>query len=81
MVDGSVNVWEFNKEMDWNFFIEGFKIFNGLIFEYLEEIFDSNVSLCFVGYFIEIIDINENMIKIVRVMFEFYKFVFVVILD
>ena len=81
LVDGSANVRELNKEMDWNFPIEGPKTLNGLILEYLEEIPDSNVSLRLAGYPIEIIDINENMIKTVRVMPEFYKPVSVVTPD
>ncbi|GGF71770.1 HlyC/CorC family transporter [Alteromonas lipolytica] len=73
LVDGSANVRELNKEMSWNFPIEGPKTLNGLILEYLEEIPESNVSLRLAGYPIEIIDINENMIKTVRVMPEYYR--------
>lgn len=72
MVDGSVNVWELNREMDWNLFMEGFKIFNGLLFEYFEDIFENKVSVCLVGYLLEIVDILESMIKIVRIMLEYY---------
>ena len=73
MVDGSANIRELNKEMDWAFPTEGPKTLNGLILEYLEEIPENNVSLRLAGYPIEIIDINENMIKTVRVMPEYYR--------
>lgn len=73
LVDGSANIRELNKEMDWSFPTEGPKTLNGLILEYLEEIPENNVSLRLAGYPIEIIDINENMIKTVRVMPEYYR--------
>lgn len=73
LVDGSANIRELNKEMSWNFPTEGPKTLNGLILEYLEEIPDSNVSLRLAGYPIEIIDINGNMIKTVRVIPEYYR--------
>ena len=73
LVDGSANIRELNKEMDWAFPTEGPKTLNGLILEYLEEIPENNVSLRLAGYPIEIIDINENMIKTVRVMPEYYR--------
>lgn len=73
LVDGSANIRELNKEMDWSFPTEGPKTLNGLILEYLEEIPENNVSLRLAGYPIEIIDINDNMIKTVRVMPEYYR--------
>ncbi len=73
LVDGSANIRELNKEMDWSFPTEGPKTLNGLILEYLEEIPENNVSLRLAGYPIEIIDINENMIKTVRVMPEYFR--------
>ena len=72
-MDGSANIRELNKEMDWSFPTEGPKTLNGLILEYLEEIPENNVSLRLAGYPIEIIDINENMIKTVRVMPEYFR--------
>ena len=72
LVDGSVNIRELNKEMDWQFPTEGPKTLNGLILEYLEDIPDSNVSLRLAGYPIEIVDISGNMIKTVRVLPNYY---------
>jgi Mg2+/Co2+ transporter CorB len=73
LVDGSANIRELNKEMDWHFPTEGPKTLNGLILEYLEEIPENNVSLRLTGYPIEIIEINDNMIKTVRVMPDYYR--------
>jgi Mg2+/Co2+ transporter CorB len=72
LVDGSANVRELNKEMDWTFPTEGPKTLNGLILEYLEEIPENNISLRLAGYPIEIVDISGNMIKTVRILPHFY---------
>ncbi len=73
LVDGSANIRELNKELNWDFPIDGPKTLNGLILEYLEDLPDSNCSLRLAGYPLEIIDISDNMIKTVRIMPEFYK--------
>lgn len=73
LVDGSANVRELNKEMDWVFPTEGPKTLNGLILEYLEEIPENNISLRLAGYPIEIVDISGNMIKTVRIIPSHYR--------
>ncbi|RDV25210.1 DUF21 domain-containing protein [Alteromonas aestuariivivens] len=72
LVDGSANIRDLNKEMDWKLPIEGPKTLNGLILEYLEEIPEHKVSVRLAGYPIEIVDISENMIKTVRILPEYY---------
>ncbi|WP_395341719.1 HlyC/CorC family transporter [Ningiella sp. W23] len=73
LVDGSVNIRELNKELDWNFPTDGPKTLNGLILEYLQEIPENNISLRLAGYPVEIVDINGNMIKTVRIQPEYYQ--------
>jgi Mg2+/Co2+ transporter CorB len=73
LVDGSANVRELNKELDWKFPIDGPKTLNGLIIEYLEEIPENNISLRLAGYPLEILEISDNMIKTVRVLPDYYK--------
>lgn len=73
LVDGSANIRDLNKEMEWDFPTEGPKTLNGLILEYLEEIPEHKVSLRLAGYPIEIVDISENRVKTVRVMPEYYQ--------
>ncbi|MGJ8694262.1 MAG: HlyC/CorC family transporter [Thalassotalea sp.] len=73
LVDGSATIREMNKEMNWHFPTDGPKTLNGLITEILEDIPQEKISLRIAGYPIEIVDVNDNMIKIVRVMPEFYK--------
>ena len=59
--------------MNWSFPIEGPKTLNGLILEELQEIPENNISLRLAGYPIEIIEWNDNMIKTVRVMPQYYR--------
>jgi Mg2+/Co2+ transporter CorB len=72
LVDGSANIRELNKEMDWYFPTEGPKTLNGLIVEYLEAIPENNISVRLAGYPVEIVDISGNMIKTVRILPLFY---------
>lgn len=73
LVDGSANIRELNKEMDWQFPTEGPKTLNGLIIELLEEIPQANIGLRLAGYPIEIVEIKDNMIKTVKVMPMYFR--------
>lgn len=73
LVDGSANIRELNKEMNWWFPTEGPKTLNGLILEYLEDIPEANLSIRLAGYPIEILEIKDNMVKMVRVMPAYYQ--------
>lgn len=73
LVDGSANIRELNKEMDWSLPIQGPKTLNGLVLEHLEEIPHANMSFRIAGYPMEIVEINDNMIKVIRILPEFYK--------
>lgn len=73
VVDGSANVRELNKEMNWQFPTEGPKTLNGIILEYLEDIPQANIGLRLAGYPIEILEMKDNMVKTVRVMPEYYR--------
>lgn len=73
LIDGSANIRELNKELEWQFPTEGPKTLNGLILEYLEDIPEANISLRLAGYPIEIVEMKDNRVKIVRVMPEYYR--------
>ena len=73
LVDGSANIRELNKEMNWQFPLEGPKTLNGLIVEHLEDIPEANISLRLAGYPIEIVEIKDNMVKTVRVMPAYFE--------
>jgi Mg2+/Co2+ transporter CorB len=71
MVDGGANIRDINKEMAWDFPIDGPKTFNGLILEHVEDIPDAKICVRIAGYPIEIVEVKDNMIKMVRVIPEF----------
>jgi Mg2+/Co2+ transporter CorB len=73
LIDGSANIRELNKELEWRFPTEGPKTLNGLILEYLEDIPEANISLRIAGYPIEVLEMKDNMVKTVRVIPEFYR--------
>ncbi|AOT09234.1 HlyC/CorC family transporter [Pseudoalteromonas luteoviolacea] len=67
LVDGSANIRDLNKEMGWALPTEGPKTLSGLIVEYLEDIPESQLSLKIANYPMEVIEVKENMIKIVKI--------------
>ncbi|MBQ4833048.1 DUF21 domain-containing protein [Pseudoalteromonas sp. MMG010] len=68
IVDGGANIRDINKEMGWEFPLDGPKTLSGLIVEYLEDIPEANISLRIAGYPIEVLEVKENMIKLVKVL-------------
>ena len=72
LVDGSATVRDINKEMSWQFPTDGPKTLNGLIVEYLEDIPQEKLSVRIAGYPVEIIDVNDSMIKTVRIIPELF---------
>ncbi|MCF1426584.1 MAG: HlyC/CorC family transporter [Shewanella sp.] len=73
LVDASINIRDMNKEMNWLFPIDGPKTLNGLLLEYLEEIPCASTSLRVAGYPVEVVDVADNMIKMVRIMPAYYR--------
>ena len=73
LVDGSANIRDLNKEMGWEFPLDGPKTLSGLIIEFLEDIPKEKVSLKIAGYPIEIVEVNENMVKLARIMPDYKK--------
>ena len=71
LVEGSANIRDINKEMEWEFPTDGAKTFNGLITEYLEDIPESRLSVKIAGYPIEIVEIDDNKVKLIRVQPEY----------
>ncbi|MBU1438023.1 MAG: HlyC/CorC family transporter [Gammaproteobacteria bacterium] len=68
LVDGGINLRDLNREMQLNLPTDGPKTLNGLVLEYLEEIPQANVSLKLLGYPLEIVEVQDNMIKTVRIL-------------
>lgn len=67
LVDGVVTIREFNRVTKWDLPTRGPRTLNGLIVEYLEAIPQSGICVCINGYPIEILQVNENRVKIARV--------------
>ncbi|MCH7371523.1 CNNM domain-containing protein [Aeromonas sp. MR16] len=73
LVEGSASIRELNKEMNWHLPVEGPRTLNGVILEYLEEIPQPNISVRLAGYPIEIIEVENNMVKMARIMPHLYR--------
>lgn len=68
IIDGTAAIRDINKTLGWTLPTEGPKTINGLIVEYLEYIPDANLSLKLDGYYIEILQVKENIIKSARII-------------
>jgi Mg2+/Co2+ transporter CorB len=73
LIDGSTNIRELNKERNWRFPTDGPKTINGLILEQLEEIPSAAISLRLAGYPVEIVEVEDNRVKTVKVIPSLYK--------
>ncbi|MHA2938471.1 HlyC/CorC family transporter [Vibrio sp. RC27] len=67
MIEGSTNVRDINKYLRWQMPTDGPRTLNGLILEHLEDIPQTRLSVCVADHEMEIIDIEENRIKLVKV--------------
>ncbi|MGF1715118.1 HlyC/CorC family transporter [Photobacterium chitinilyticum] len=68
MIEGSANIRDLNKSLNWSLPTDGPRTLNGLILEHLEDIPDSQLSVEVSGHQMEIIEVSENMIKLVKVL-------------
>jgi Mg2+/Co2+ transporter CorB len=66
IINGTANIREINKSLDWKLPTEGPKTLNGLLLEYLESFPDGNAGITIQGYALEILDLQDNVIQAVR---------------
>lgn len=66
LVDAGVTVRELNRVTHWDLPTEGPKTLNGLIIEYMEIIPEPGTSIKLHGHILEIIQCDENTVKLVR---------------
>ncbi|EPR6548433.1 HlyC/CorC family transporter [Yersinia enterocolitica] len=66
LIDGSADVRELNKAFNWSLPIEA-RTINGMLLEELEEIPQVDAQVRVGNYLIDVLDVQENMIKRVRV--------------
>lgn len=67
LVDGGVTIRELNRIMHWDLPTGGPKTLSGLIVEYIETLPATGVGLRLAGYPIEIVEVQENMVKTARI--------------
>lgn len=66
IIDGTANIRDINKSLDWLLPTEGPKTINGLIVEHLEAIPTANTCVQIANYRFETLQIKDNLIKSVR---------------
>ena len=67
LIEGSANIRDINKSLKWSLPTDGPRTLNGLILEHLEDIPESHISVQVSGHPMEIVELEENRIKLVRV--------------
>ena len=67
LVNGTANIREMNRVMNWSLPTDGAKTLNGLILERLETIPESGTGLEVEGYPIDIIETRENRVQLARI--------------
>ncbi len=67
LIEGSANVRDINKSLNWKLPTDGPRTLNGLILEHLEDIPATHISLTLAHHKMELVDIAENKIKLVKV--------------
>lgn len=67
LVDGSANIREINKAFNWHLPEDGARTINGMLLEALEEIPEVNTQVQIDHYAIDILDVQDNMVKQTRI--------------
>ena len=73
IIEGSLGIRDLNKEMGWDLPTDGPRTLNGLIIEHLEEIPTSTISTRICGYPMEILKVENNMVKLVKIIPHLYN--------
>ncbi|MGF1756385.1 CNNM domain-containing protein [Photobacterium sagamiensis] len=68
LIEGSANIRDLNKSLNWDLPTDGPRTLNGLILEHLEDIPDSQISIEVSGRQMKIMEVSGNMIKLVKVL-------------
>ncbi|WP_305403204.1 HlyC/CorC family transporter [Photobacterium leiognathi] len=68
MIEGSANIRDLNKSLNWKLPTDGPRTLNGLILEHLEYIPENQVSIIIADHKMEIVEVSENMIKLIKVL-------------
>ena len=68
LIEGSANIRDLNKSLNWQLPTDGPRTLNGFILEHLEYIPDEKIKVDINGHKMEIIEVAGNMIKLVKVL-------------
>ncbi len=68
LLEGSTTLRDVNKRLQLNFPLNGPKTLNGLLLEYLQDIPEANISLKLYGCIIEVIQVQNQSIKVVKLL-------------
>lgn len=66
VLDGGMSIRDVNRALQWRLPTDGPKTLNGLLMEELESIPDTQVGIRLYGYYAEILQTTDNLIKSVR---------------
>ncbi len=67
LIEGSANLRDINRALDWDLPTDGSKTLNGLLTDMLENIPENSVGIQLAFYRAEVIQVKDNMIKNVRI--------------
>ena len=67
LVDGGTPLRDLNRKLGMRFPVEGAKTLNGLILEHLQDIPEAGTSLKIANYPIEIIQMQDRVVKVVKI--------------
>ena len=67
VIDGSTHIRDINKALEWKLHADGPKTINGLILEHLQTIPEAGTSVLIDGYPIEVVQIQNNAVRTVRI--------------
>lgn len=70
LVSGSANIKELVRTLHWDLPVDGPRTISGLIIEYMETIPEPGTSLLLGGYPVEILQIKDNMVRMVKIRAE-----------
>ncbi len=66
LIDGTENIREINKALDWELPTDGPKTLSGLILEHLESFPDAQAGLAIGDYRLEILELHSNVVQAVK---------------
>ena len=67
MIEGSCPLRVLNRKLGFNFPLDGPKTMNGLLLEQIEDIPEPGVSVTIGDYEIEVVQVQDKMVKVVRI--------------